>query len=272
MTPTLRRHFPVLILLSVLLQAAPARAQIIFTIPPQAAANGEYPTGWHVMAGPSAWDFGYTRTEFDTAKSRTGFLVAGDFSKRVSKSVAVGGGGWYNGVSEYSVDGWSDINNPYAQSDITHVLGRNLFSVYGSVFYKNVGVQAGVVPVSVRHTVITKATGASVSDDDGGQVDTTVFGVVRLGPNDQELLKTSIAVGWGIQRFGARPEDAGIGDVPASPASIVFSGFGAFSVYLFKGLSADMSFWYTFGDEAGGVKDVGNRDQFRGTFGLGYHF
>lgn len=261
-----------LILLFCLCSAAPVYGQIIFTMVPRAAATGEYPTGLHVMGGLSGWQFGYTRREFEATKERQGYLMAADFGTRISRSVTVGGGGWYNGISEYSVDGWTDIDNPFAHTDIEHIFNRRMFSVYGNVFYKNVGVQAGVVPVRVKHTIVTKATGASVSDDDGGQIDTTLFGVARFGPDDAQPLKVSLAAGWGIQRYGSRPEDAGVGDVPASPASIVFSGFGAFTLHLPSHLSVDFSFWYTWDDEDGGVKDVGNRSQTRGVIGLGFHF
>ena len=273
------RVFPGCLALAILLGgASPTSAQIISTIipkPPEPAAgaqpvSGEWLTGLHVMAGASSWEFGYTRVEIEQ-KTRNGFIGAVDFGTRVSPSVTVGGGGWYNGTSEYSVDGWS-TSDPFAKSDITYRFKRSMFSIYGSVFYKAVGIQAGIVPVRVKETVVVKATGASASDDDGGQIDTTVFGVVRFGPEWDDFLKLSFAAGFGVHRFGARDANAGVGISPPSPSSVAMTSFGNFAFHLFKGLSVDLSVWWSFGDEAGDVTGVGNRSQTRSTVGIGYQF
>src|SRR5262245_23479608 len=139
-----------------LLVAAPAHAQIIQTMvpKPEPTPTGEFvfPAGLHVFGGFSIWEFGYTRAESED-KDRPGFLVAADFAKRVSESVTIGGGGWYNGTNEYAVEG-------FATPDIEHRFKRRMYSVYGSAFWKAIGVQASVVPVNVTQTTITKATGA----------------------------------------------------------------------------------------------------------------
>jgi hypothetical protein len=278
--PVIRQALRLSVVAIILLcAAAPAGAQIIVTMVPRArpilaAGPGEFdwPAGAHVFGGYSGWEFGYTPTEFETEKSRHGYLFAADFGKRVSESITLGGGGWFNGTNEYAVDGWSDLNDPFLRSDLEHRFNRSTYSVYGSAFYKVVGIQAGLVPVRVTQTTINKTTGASVSDDDGGQVDATVFGVVRLGASEADTLKISLAGGFGIQRFGARDANAGTATVPASPSSIVPTGFGTFTFHIHRRLSADFSFWYTYADEAGGVRGVGNRSQIRGSFGMGYQF
>jgi hypothetical protein len=263
-----------------LFAAAPASAQIIVTMVPRprpilAAGPGEFewPSGAHVFGGYSGWDFNNTTSDFEVEpKTRHGYLFAADYGKRVSEAITVGAGGWYNGTNAYTVDGWSDPTDPFLRSDIQHRFKRSSYSIYGSLYYKVVGIQAGIVPVSVTQTTITKASGASVTDDDGGQVDATVFGVVRLGASEADTAKISLAAGFGVQRFGARDANAGTGTVAASPSSLVPTGFGTFTFHIHRRLSADMSFWYTYGDEAGGFRDIGNRYQFRGSFGMGYQF
>jgi hypothetical protein len=261
-----------------LLAAAPAGAQIIVTMVPRpqsilADGTFEWPSGAHVFGGYSGWDFANSQSDFEVKpKTRHGYLFAVDYGKRLSETITVGAGGWYNGTNAYTVDGWSDPTDPLLRSDITHTFERSSYSIYGSLYYKVVGIQAGIVPVGVTQTTTTKATGAAVTDDDGGQVDATVFGVVRLGASEADTFKTSIATGYGIQRFGARDANAGTGTVAASPSSIVFSGFFTMTFHIHRRLSADLSAWYTAGDEAGGSRDVGNRYQFRGSFGMGYQF
>ncbi len=269
------RLLQLLVVVVCVIPAAPASAQIIVTMVPRAEPKPlgefEWPTGIHVFGGYAGWSYGYTRTEFETDKSRNGYLVAADFGKRVSESITVGGGGWYNDTSEYGIMGWSDLTDPLLRSDIEHRFKRSMYSIYGSVFYKMVGIQAGVIPVHVRQTTIVRATRAAVSDDDGGQVDATVFGVARFGESE-EMGRMSVAVGFGMQRFGARDANAGTGIAPPSPSSWGSTAFVTMSLRLVRGLSADLSGWYTYGDEAGGVRNVGNRSQTRASLGVGYQF
>lgn len=223
------------------------------------------------MAGLSGWEFGYTRVEFKI-EERQGPMVAADFALALNDSITVGAGGWLNTIGEYSIDGWSDPTDPFAKTDIIHSFRRSLFSVYGSVFYKAVGVQAGIVPVRVTHTVTTRATGATISDDDGGQTDATVFGVVRMRADGDDWMKFAFAGGFGVVRYGARPADAGVGSTPASPSSVAFSMYFNFGWDLYKRLSLDFSYWAISGDEDGGVVGPGNRGGIRSTIGLGYKF
>ena len=182
--------------------AAPSSAQISHVMVPKRDpllnkdGSFKWPVGFHVFGGLSVWEFGYTPIEFDTTKERNGVLVAGDFGTRVSDSVTIGAGGWFNGTNEYSVDGFSDTHDPFLRSDIEYRFKRRMYSIYGSAFWKVIGVQGGVVPTQVTATRIVKATGASESDDDGGQVDADLFGVVRLGASQKKRL----AEGFGRRR------------------------------------------------------------------------
>jgi hypothetical protein len=225
-----------------------------------------------VFGGYNLWEFSFTDLEPDLESGHDGYLVAADLGKRVSESITVGVGAWYNPTNEYSVDAFSDTTDPFLRSDIQHRFKRTMYSVYGSVFYKVVGIQAGIVPVSIQQTTTMKATGAITSADDGGQVDATLFGVLRMGGDPAETLSMSIATGFGIQRYGARSANAGTGTVAASPSSIVPTIFANFTYHVYRGLSIDTSIWMTLSDEEAAYKGIGNRSQTRVSIGAGYQF
>jgi hypothetical protein len=231
----------------------------------------EWPMGLHVMGGASVWSFGWIPDEEgDLYESRSGYLVAADFGARVGESITVGVGGWYNRTGEYSIEGRSSLSVQLSQPDLVHSFQRTTYSVYGSIFYDMFGVQAGIVPVHLSQTTTVKATGASASDDDGGQVDLTLYGIVRLAADDDNPI--SAAVGLGLQRLGARDANAGTGIVPASPSSTEFSGFFTLSWEFWRGMSADFSGWYTTSAPELSGMDVPNPSQTRATIGLGYQF
>ena len=259
-----------IVAVTLLCAAVPAGAQIIVTTVPKArpTATGdfEWPLGAHLFGGYSFWDFGSTDTEPALGEPRDGYLVAADVGKRVSESITVGVGGWYNDTSEY------DPNDVIPRYDVEHRFKRSMYSIYGSAFYKIVGIQAGIVPVRVKQTTTVKATGVTVADDDGGQVDATVFAVARLGADEADPMGISVAAGFGIRRYGARDANAGTGTAPASPSSIAAAGFGTFAFKVYRRLSADASFWYSYGDKAGGFGGVGNRSDLRASVGIGYQF
>jgi hypothetical protein len=266
--------------------AAPSSAQITHAMVPKRDpllnqdGSFKWPVGFHVFGGLSVWEFGYTPIEFDTTKARNGLLAAADFGTRVSDSVTIGAGGWYNGTNEYSVDGFSDTHDPLLHSDLEYRFKRRMYSIYGSAFWKVIGVQGGIVPTQVTTTRIVKATGASSANDDGGQVDADLFGVVRLGATGkpdpasgkQDKLKMSVAVGLGVHRYGARDAGAGLEAPAPSPSSNVLAFFGNFSFHVYRRLSIDLAYWITDADDAGGVNGVGNPGGKRSSVGIGYTF
>lgn len=243
-----------------------AAAQIISAIPPPGR-----PKEAHVMAGGTDWDFGYTRLESEQT-IRRGVIVAADFGVKLRESITVGAGGWFNQLSSYTVDGRSS-GSTAGPSDIVHTFSRSMYSVYGSFFYRDVGIQAGIVPVRVKQTTTVRATGGSVTDDDGGQTDATVFGVVRMAFTEEEDdMNLSFTAGLGVVRYGSRPQDAGIGTAPASPSSVAASTFLNIAWQFYKRVTLDLSSWWTAPDAAGGVTGLGNRGGFRSSGGLGYKF
>lgn len=223
------------------------------------------------MAGLTDWEFGYTRLEAEL-KVRHGFIAAADFGVRLGESITVGVGGWANSLRPYSIEGRSS-SALFGPQDIVHTFSRSMYSVYGSLFYKGVGVQAGIVPVRVKQTTTVKASGSSVSDDDGGQIDATLFGVVRMALTEEEDdINLSFTAGLGVVRYGSRRPDAGIGVWPASPSSVAGSAFFNLAWQFYKQLTFDLSAWLTWSDAAGGLTGVGNRGGSRTTAGLGYKF
>jgi hypothetical protein len=243
-----------------------ASAQIISTMIPtlDPGAPGGRRTAVHGMGGLSNWDFGGLDQlrEFladeggSLAGGQRGFIFAGDVAQRVGQHLSVGGGGWMNTVADQVRDVliYSD-QFPGGHID---TISRRVYSLYGNVFFKNIGAQVGMVPfrstIAIFDPVYLRAYEGDIS-----QNDLDVFGVGRIGSRH-----VSATVGAGIYRYGTRNLFL-IGAPVKSPASTVFSAFGNGSFFVFKQLSVDVSFWYTAADK----NEFGNDSQARFTIGMG---
>jgi hypothetical protein len=255
--------------------AGPAAAQIISTsVPKESSGGGSKSTSFHLMAGYTHWDFATLKSLSNFVEAQPngvasggkgGFIVAGDLAFQGQGSdLGLGLGGWYNKVSDYDIS----FSAPGGQFSGTDKF--NLFSVYGSIFYKNIGVQAGVVHSSLDESTTfgdTITTSTSLNDVDA-------FLVYRktVGGSDHKL---TFALGAGIYRNSAQDPDPSV-DFPGSDSKIVFSGFANASIGVVKGLSIDASFWYVGSDDQAYNLDTGTYtakdDASRFTIGLGYTF
>jgi hypothetical protein len=255
-----------------------ASAQIITTMIPVEMDPSGKPTGklaagaGHLMFGYAAWDYG---TDFMDqvvvvnlhggaieGRSRSGFIVAGDFPFKLSSDVAMAIGGWYN------KSGTRTLNDPQHVFEgrivpATVFSERSTFSsLYANVFYKFVGVQAGLVPVKINQTATTPA-GTSVSNR--SQNDFDVFALARY--TDREfVLPLAFVFGGGVYRYAPR-QASPLVDGSGSPASVAPSLFGNLTLAITRHIAFDFSAWAT-----GANNDKTHDTQTRATLGVGITF
>jgi hypothetical protein len=253
--------------------ASPASAQIISTmVPTQGAASTASPVAFHVMGGYTSWRFGFVETlKDDEAKTggtvtggRNGFIGAVDLAVRAGDNISVGAGGWMNKVGDLV----TTEPNTAGFFGLTDTQTISVFSAYGNVFYNHIGVQAGIVPIRSQETVVFN-NGQTLNGSDD-QTDMDVFAVGRFGATGLQQARWSAMFGAGLYRYGSRPASAEFG-TPESPSAGAFTGFANGSVGIYKGLSLDLSFWYTAKDKNYTTTSVtGNASQARFTVGVGY--
>jgi hypothetical protein len=252
----------------------PASAQIISSILPvergPGGASGGGQQAWHVMGGYTNWEFGFDAAGRDLIESaggqvdggRKGFIVAGDFSVRARGDLSVGGGAWYNKVTNFVVSEPAGASFPY---ELT--ISRAYASIYGNVFYKVLGVQAGFVPARGDEHILVP--GAGEASEDYDQTDANVFAMTRFGstrPGPRWLA----TIGAGVHVYGTIPASNRFSR-PESPRATAFTTFVNGSVGLGAGLSLDASFWYVGEDGNYGPESrIGNASQSRFTIGIGY--
>jgi hypothetical protein len=256
---------------------APARAQIISTMAP-AEAGGTAPGGGgrkaavHVMGGWSNWDFGGLDEAREFLESegggitggQNGFIIAGDFTGRIGRGLSVGGGGWVNTVADQIRDVF--LYSPNFPGGYTETISYQLYSFYGNMFYKHVGVQVGVVPFKGTLNIFDPVYLQSY-EGDISQTDVNVFGMARMGSGGTRNQSWSATAGAGIYRYGERNLYL-LNAPPRSPAATAFTAFANASIFVYKHLSVDMSFWYTGADKNEGT-GLGNPSQSRFTIGVG---
>jgi hypothetical protein len=246
--------------------AAPASAQIISTMVPMeksvsGGGGGGSAVAVHLMGGYSNWRFGFIQDSKDQPGTtltggQNGWIGAVDIAGAVGGSVSVGGGGWFNKVQDLKT----------TATGFTDTQTIAVASVYGNVFYKYVGVQAGIIPFKSKENGTAGITTFSGSDD---QTDMDIFGVARFGAAKAGQPRWSASVGGGMYRYGARPADTTNG-VSASPSAFAPTVFFNFSAPVAKHLSIDGSAWYTAKDKNYTTTDtIGNADQTRFVIGLG---
>jgi hypothetical protein len=302
------RAFPVAAAAALCALAGPVSAQIIATSIPKefstttGKAVGEKKWAFHIMGAPLAkWKYGEIYIgplagddAIGTVKAtpNSDFLVAGEIALKAGANWTVGIGGWYNkiGPTTYGFNGrLLDFTDDV---QFSADLDGNLKIVEGhaGIFYKDFGVQAGVVRSSGRigtNVVLKTITvdGQSFTCADllgaadcrspvqtftGNTTDWDVFGVYKHSWGGSYPVGVSLGAGvYGKQ---------GTGDTPLRSASNakVFTGFATMSIGVYKGLGVDASFWYIdktdLGAELTSRGSVDKDTQSRLTVGLGYTF
>jgi hypothetical protein len=251
--------------------ARPASGQIISTMvptetstPTPAAPGGGPKSAWHIMGGFANWSFGTDALNEQTVAGvatlsggHNGFIVAADFAVRAGGNMSVGGGAWFNKVTDFK----AHFPN---FADLTAT--RSYSSVYGNVFYKMVGVQAGVIPQRGENEVVfTPSSGfasQSFSGVSNGHTDFAVFGVGRFGSKPGQRRWSSMT-GAGLYHFGSRQN--------ANSAGNAFSIFLNGSIGVYKRFSIDASIWFTTHDQNFSAENfTGNERQTRFTIGIGF--
>jgi hypothetical protein len=240
--------------------AAPAAAQIIATsIPKSISGGGEGRWAFHVMYSPYAkWKINTFEEDprnflATSGKPKSDFLGAAEVAFKAGDAVTVGVGGWYNKIgtntSDYIFVGITDEGDDVTFAgpvdlDVTYTEG------HANVFYKDLGVQFGIVHNSrtvraiTTDVVIVNGQSGSQADIDfanqllagiAGVKDTAndydgylIYKVGRTSGNDTNW---SFSLGGGFYRYDLLKKT-----VP--------SAFATATVGIFKGLGVDASFWY----------------------------
>jgi hypothetical protein len=260
-----------------------ASAQIISTSIPKGPQGGgeEKNVSFHLMAGYTNWDFAVLNgaksdaedTGGSTSGGDNGFIVAGDLAFKASDSVTLGVGGWYNKVSDFDATLFLVDDNPQVGS-FTRTIGSSLdaYSIYGSAFYKNVGVQAGLVhstsDLTFSENIASGPFAGSLSASSSSAADdVNLFGVYRMSGE-----RGSFSVGAGLYHNGSIDADTlrfpNGAELPldAIEATTVFSAFVNGSLHLTRSLSLDASYWYI----GSGAKEGEDKDNAsRITVGIG---
>jgi hypothetical protein len=216
-------------------------AQIISTmLPPEStsAPPGVSRTyAFHFMGGFADWE-----TSFDPGVIQAlnalgdlhgheghGFILAGDMTFRAGRDLTAGVGGWYNRVTPV-VGSFPEFGS------LEFDMGSSYYAFYGNVFYRYIGVQAGLIPIQ-RHVTL-KDPGHAFTDH-YGEIDGNVFVVGRIA-----RAKWFGTLGGGFYRYGEQPP-IDLFQLPGLPAAVGFSWFGNASLALGKGLWVDASIWRT---------------------------
>ena len=184
-----------------------------------------------------------------------------DIAVGIGDHLTVGFGGFYNRLANLVID--FPNGNPNV-TDLPYVFTgtQTFYGVYGNLFYKNIGVQAGIVPIRKTSTVVVESLGTG--SDSRGQTDADLFVIGRFG-----RARWSGTVGAGLYRYGSRAESE-LFLAPKSTSGNAFSAFANTSVGLGRGVSLDASVWYTGAhNPTTGLAKDGNDSQTRFTIGLG---
>src|SRR5262245_39574648 len=143
-----RRRLSLLIAV-LLLPAAPAAAQIISVMTPTGTPTGSARhTVVHAMAGMSDWDFGTDVSQRRLAEAggavltgsdHLGFIVAADGSTRLSNTLRVGFGGWYNHLSRQALEYPQGLPSLLIHEPFAFNVHQTFYSAYGGVSFRNFG-------------------------------------------------------------------------------------------------------------------------------------
>ncbi len=229
------------------------------------------------MLGAAQWEHGtdfFDRVVIDLHDgtidnaSRAGFIVAADFPLRLTRSLSMAVGGWYNRSTTRILRDPQHIFEGQIVPARVFTDRSAYASAYANVFYKWVGVQAGIVPARLTQTLRIEGVGETLLTR--SPIDSTLFAVARADLTDT-FPKLAVMFGLGIYRYAER--EAGLlgegllFEGTRLPASIAPSGFGNISWVLTRHLAVDFSAWFT------GANDTRLGDnQARATIGLGVTF
>jgi hypothetical protein len=285
--------------------AVPASAQIIATSIPRedtgggTGSNAEHRFALHLMASPFAkWKInsyveepkGSDFPDFQqaaTTDSRSKFIGAAEVAFAAGSNWSVGVGGWFNSLGEPDVDIFElDLNNGTVFGGVATQKLR-VSEVHGNLFYKDIGVQAGIVHTSATLTgfragsvlvdLISEETITFPRDitlSEAGVQEQTfttnnwdAFLVYKHGGPAGSRTPWSVSLGGGVYR------DTEAGETKPS-------AFATASVGIFRGLGIDASFWYVGGSkptaarqELGDLLENAVSDNLsRFTIGVGYTF
>jgi hypothetical protein len=286
--------------------AAPASAQIIATSIPKefslatGKALGEKKWAFHVMGTPFAmWNINSyfqepTGTDnpllqnVTSTDSRSKFLFAAEAAFKAGSDLTVGVGGWYNELGSAEVD-FFQLNSDPQSADLILAgvapFDLRVYEVHGNVFYKDIGVQVGLVRTRQKQTGLRAGTVDVFFDDFGNLVEQALTqdeffkNEVQMDNNWDAFLiyKKAFTTGkrtsWGVSLGSGvyRDDEAD---------STNFTGFVTATVGIYKGLGLDASFWYVGGSkQTSARRDFQNlldekvkTDRSRFTVGIGYTF
>jgi hypothetical protein len=235
--------------------AGPAHAQIIATSIPQSVAGGGAGRWvFHLMWAPYAkWNiatFEEDPTAFLATKGepKSDFLGAAEVAFKAGDNASVGLGAWFNKVGNDSAEYVLFLADPEGTVFLSGPLNQDVKHTEGHVnlFYKNLGVQFGLVHTSTLINTITAdiatVNGEDIPPDVANALLTDVAGVEKIA-NDYDgylVYKTggtsandtnwSFSLGGGFYHYDLVSET-----VP--------SFFATATLGLFKGFGADLSYW-----------------------------
>lgn len=306
-TRVIRRAIAAAALSALWMGVAPASAQIISTSIPKADAAGqaqEKKFALHVMASPlskwryneivaGAWedDFGDLHSDIGlfSGTPNSDFLLAGEAVVRAGRSITIGFGGWYNKVGKVNYDfnvNTYNFDTGTLEDNVTGTLQGDLKLTEGhaSVFYKDIGVQAGVVRTKSTLTAsqirtsnfpdnIGQPLGSIEVDENSSATDWDLYGVYKYSgqTRGQSGRPFGLSAGAGIYNKQGSTESA----QRSAEDQVVFSSFFTGTVDVYKGLGVDVSYWYiakTEADFGTGTPVSSEKATNRFTIGVSYTF
>ena len=236
--------------------AAPATAQIIATsIPKSISGGGEGRWAFHLMYSPYAkWrinTFDEDAVSFlaTGTKPKSDFLGAAEVAFKAGDSATIGIGGWYNKIGGANADYLFLLTDP--EGDVVLAGPLNLDVTYteahANIFYKDLGVQVGLVRTSRTVNSIT-ATDAALNGEPFDPAIANIFladvsGVketandldgyliYKAGGTSANDTNWSFSLGGGFYRYD-------------SLKKTVPSAFATVTLGIYKGLGVDASYWY----------------------------
>lgn len=245
--------------------ATPVSAQIISTsIPKAPSGGGGSSVSFHLMGGYTYWKidtFESLKTDIPTlglgltaSGGNNGFLGAADLAFKATDAVSLGVGGWFNRISDFQ----------FVPAGLYASNSNNVLAAYGSIFYKRVGIQAGIV-----RATFTESGSLPLRGPVDSFTDVDAFAVYRMGGKYSGETRWAFSLGAGIYRNAAQPAGGTFfgKPYPETPSSTVFTGYVNGSLGLYKGLSVDGSYWRVEKSEKTGAS---GSDRF--SVGLGYTF
>lgn len=293
--------------------ASPASPQIIATSIPRAEAAGtgkgvsvgEKKWAFHIMASPFAkWKInsyveepkGVEVPDFQQASSTDSaskFIGAAELAFKAGSDVTVGLGGWYNELGTADVV-FFEIE-PLALVQQTGLLALagtaqskiRVFELHGNVFWRDVGLQVGLVKTRSQYTNLLRGAELVRVDLNTGRIlppETTVIDLPITSPAASTTNWDAFAVyKRGSQSSSSRPWGISVGAGlyrDNQSESTTFSGFATGSLQLYKGFGLDVSYWYVGGKKqtagqqalADFLEGAIETNLSRFTIGVGYSF